>query len=231
MLPAHFYYFATAGTTLLLLAFMGLVVRRRYRLSWAFAIYLLLIAGADSLVVLWPDRFYRRPFWTEKEALLAAMRMLIVMEIGGLAFQVLRTARAQLLALLMVVSGLSAVALNLIPIQGAPYLEWLGRVAPLSSLATVWLLCCLAGLAGYYSVPLHPFHRDVLLGLALYLVTAGSTFALLGEFGARAYPLVAPWAPAASLASVCVWARASWRRLSVPDPVWVARRLQPWASW
>jgi hypothetical protein len=232
LLPARHYYFGTAGTTLLLLVFMGLVVRRRHRLSWAFAAYLLLIAAADSLAMLWPERFYYvRSFWAEKEAALAAVRMLIVVEIGGLAFQALRTARAQLVALLMLVSGLSAVALNLIPIQGEPYIEWLGRVVPLSSLATVWLLCCLTGLAGYYSVPLHPFHRDVLLGLALYLVTSGSTFALLGEFGARAYPLIEPWAPTASLASICVWGWAAWRRLSAPEPVWVARRLQPWASW
>jgi hypothetical protein len=231
VIAARYYYAGIIGNTLLVLAFVGLLVRRRYRLSWAFAAYLLLIAGADTLVMLWPDRFYRPGFWTAKDTVLAAIRMLIVVEIGGLAFQTLRTARAQLVALLMLVSGLSAVALNLIPIQEAPYLEWLGRVAPLSSLATVWLLCCLAGLASYYSVPLHPFHRDVLLGLALYLVTAGSTFALLGEFGARAYPLIAPWAPAASLASIGVWLWAAWRHLSVPDPVWVARRLQPWASW
>jgi hypothetical protein len=231
LLPARYYYFGAAGTALLLVTFAGLVARRRHRLSWAFAAYLLLIAAADTAVMLWPERYYRHAFWTAKEAVLAALRMLIVMEVGGLVFQALRGARAQLVVLLASVAGFSAVALNLIPLEGEPYFEWLGRLAPLSSLATLWLLCCLAGLASYYSVPLHPFHRDVLLGLALYLMTSGSTFALLGELGAQAYPLIEPWAPAASMASVSVWAWAAWRRLSAPEPVWVARRLQPWASW
>jgi len=231
LLPARYYYTGAVGVALLLATFAGLVVRRRLRLSWAFATYLLLIAAADTVVLLWTERFYQHAFWTAKEAVLAAIRMLIVIEIGTLVFQVLRTARAQLVALLMAVAGVSAVGLNLIPAAGDPYMEWVERLEPLSSLATLWLLCCLAGLARYYSVPLHPFHRDVLLGLALYMVTSGSTYALLGELGAEAYPLIAPWAPAASLASIGVWLWAAWRHLSVPDPAWVARRLQPWASW
>ena len=75
------------GFLLIAAILAGLFVRRRSGACWTFVAYLLAVAGADALVALWPERFWRRDFWLVKESVHSLLKLAIVVELTVRIFQ------------------------------------------------------------------------------------------------------------------------------------------------
>jgi hypothetical protein len=204
----------------------GILLRRRYRLCWSFAAYVLAVFVGDRLTRSWPVTFDTAAWWTTKEMLYGWLKVVVVSEIGLLTFARLQRAQRFLWRLLqgLVLLGLLA--------QLAPAAATHGLAIPWGSLARgqASVLCLLAAvvmLAARYQVPLHPYHRGVLVGFALYLFVYTSAIAVLRELGAPAYRIFLAMDPTAYAATMGLWIWTSWRRDPVPTPA--ARILHPWA--
>jgi hypothetical protein len=79
----------------------------------------------------------------------------------------------RVVALLAVLAGLTALVLNLQPpSQIDPYEDWLGRLTPICYAGIVWLYVSIFLVAAYFRVPVHPFHRAVILGFVLFLTVS-----------------------------------------------------------
>jgi len=216
-------------TDLLLgLVLAGLVVNGRARLCWSFAGYVAAVLICDRLIVWWPESFYTRGFWAMKESLYWLLKLGVAAEIGLLTFAALPRARRILIGLLSLVLLAAALA-QLAPAAERPgdAYAWAGVVGPRGQAGMVCLLASVVVIAVYYRVPLHPLHRSIVIGLALYLVAYTSVLATLREIGARAYLIMNVLDPVAYAATVGLWARASWR--SEEEPGRAVRWLRPWA--
>jgi hypothetical protein len=223
---------------LLLVAICGLFVRGRARLSWAFLAYLVAVFLGNRLVTWWPDRFWNYYFYQGKEATYASLTVLAAFEIALLTFAMFPVARrrATLAMLAVLVLSLAAADLHL---DGAAFawLRSLGLLTPGGQAGRLWLFVIPALVATYYRVPLHPFHRSVLAGFALYLagyccllgfVEANSGTGRSAYLEAQAY--LRALDPIAFAASVGVWTWAALRAPRSADAVApVLRELQPWA--
>src|SRR5204863_2905304 len=71
---------AHAVKALVLLTLAGIGARHRARLSWSFLAYLITILICNSLISLWPDRFFVSWFWMLKQALYDSLRLAIAVE-------------------------------------------------------------------------------------------------------------------------------------------------------
>src|SRR5687767_14098924 len=92
----------------------GLVVRRRWRLWYTFALLLLVVTVHDGLVALWPAQFHRSYVWRAKESALILIRLAMVVELTVRVFRgfpgALATAR-RLLIVIFVATFLAVLAL------------------------------------------------------------------------------------------------------------------------
>ncbi len=218
---------ADLNAVLIVLALAGLLVHRRYRLSWAFGAYLLAVLLGNRLPQLWPERFFTPRFWNAKELAYAVLKVGIAVELGVLTFARFPRARRIFLGL---VAALVAVALV---VQLAPSIPqageaWASYVNPRGQACVLWFLAGMLALVRYYRVPLHPFHRTLLLGFGLYLGMYVGALSVLRARGAEAYTFYSALDPAAYAATMGIWAWACWRR--APEMSEVARSLQPWAA-
>ena len=59
----------------------ALIVRKRWRLCWAVAAYLVVVVTFNLSVVLWPERFYKAWFWMLGHAALDALRVALTLEV------------------------------------------------------------------------------------------------------------------------------------------------------
>ena len=196
---------------LLLAVLTGMLWRGKVRYCWAFAAYVLAALLGNTLVSLWPDRFFNPSFWMFKQGVYDVLKVAIALELAWRSFGAfpgaLRTARRVLLALLAV-STLAIVWLGS-PSSYETLWEWQPPVAT----AALWLLTVTALMVVWYQVPVNGWQRAIMLGLAPYLLVFVSLlgvlerrgWALAGEFFATAETL-------AYLALVAFWAWAAWRR-------------------
>jgi len=223
---------AYVGLGLLAATIVGLVWRRRYRLCLSFFVFLWMVLIPDALITLWPERFYTRWFWTLKETAQTALMITVALEMAYLAFGAFPRARVRVVALLAVLAGLTALVLNLQPpSQIDPYEDWLGRLTPICYAGIVWLYVSIFLVAAYYRVPVHPFHRVVILGFVLFLTVSTGALGTLGEAGEGFYSTIKPLGPAAFVATEGLWAWTAWRPFPAPESARLMRQLQPWARW
>jgi len=193
----------------------GLLRRGKARLCWSFLAYALAILVGNSMVSLWPDRFYNPPFWVLKQGVYDALKMAIAVELAWRAFAAfpgaMRAARRVLLALLAI-STLALASLTP-PSSYLTLWEWQPGIAT----AAVWLLTATALLVVWYQVPLHPWPRAIMLGLAPYLLVFVAALDLLRRHGWAAFREGAGLLDSlAYLSLVVFWAWAAWRRDPVP---------------
>jgi hypothetical protein len=193
----------------------GLLWRGRVRLCWSFAAYALAILVGNSLVSLWPARFYNPSFWVLKQGVYDALKMAVALELALRAFAAfpgaLRTARGVLLALL----AASTLVLGALtpPSSYMTLWEW----QPGTSTAAVWLLTATALLVVWYQVPLHPWPRAIMLGLTPYLLVFVVVLEMLRRHGWKSFRAEAGILDSlAYLSLVVFWAWAVWRRDPVP---------------
>jgi hypothetical protein len=190
----------------------GLLWRGRVRLCWSFPAYALAILVGNSLVSFWPARFYNASFWVLKQGVYDALKMAIALELGWRALVAfpgaMRVARRVVLAVL----ALSTLVLTALtpPSSYLTLWEWQPRIAT----AGVWFLTATALVVVWYQVPLHPWPRAIMLGLASYLLVFVIALDLLKRHGWAAFQAIGLLDSLAYLALIVFWAWAAWR----PEP-------------
>jgi len=221
---------AHAVKVLVLLTLAGILVRHRARLCWSFTAYLGAILVCNSLASFWPERFVTDSFWTLKQALYDVLKMVIAVELTYRAFRAFPGAQAmarRVLFALLVLTSAVLVGLPRDPSYPSGFLEWEPRVL----LGTIWLLNGVALLVIWYRVPLHRYHKAILLGFVPYLLVFVALLRMLRHYGWDILPLIQSAEPAAYLLLVGWWAYVAWEPEAAPDvsPA-VLQRLQPWSA-
>jgi hypothetical protein len=227
---------AHAVKVLVVLTLAGVLARGRARMCWSFLVYLGVVLAGNSLVSFWPARFFDAWFWLVQQALYDALKMAIAVELGFRTFQAFPAAQATARRILFALLVLISLALVGVPprvsggspeLYEAALLEWEPRVL----MGTIWLLNALALLVIWYRVPLHIYHRAILLGFVPYLLLFTTILRMLRHYGWQILPLVQSAEPAAYMLLVGWWCYAAWAPEPAPDvsPA-VRQRLQPWRA-
>jgi len=218
-------------------ALAGILVRRRAHLCWSFLAYLLIVLVCNSLVSFWPERFFTQWFWILSQGLYDALRMGIAAELTFRTFQAFPGAKVA--ARRLVFGLLLATSLALIAIPEGSYsahkgwtygqvaLEWQPRVLT----GVIWLMNGLAILITWYRVPLHAYHKALLLGFVPYLLLSTTLLSLIKQWGWGFLPYVQALDPVAFMTLMGFWAWSAWRSDTQPEasPALV-RLLQPWRA-
>jgi len=200
----------------IILALVGLFVRRRATLCWSFVAYLSATLVCNSLISFWPDRFFMLWFYLLKESLYDILKLAIAAELALRIFRAFpgAAARARLLLAPLVAALVGILLLK--AIQADPGIAVL-RHHPMGQTATIWLLTAMSLLAVWFHVPVHPFHRALLLGFTSYLIVFVSLLNVLRtQNWDEMRATVSAWDTRAYLALVFFFAWSAWRRY---DPV------------
>jgi hypothetical protein len=205
---------AHAARLALVVLLAGMVWRLRVRQCLAFGAYVIAALLGNTLVSLWPSRFYTPEFWVAKQGVYDILKAAVALELAWRAFRAfpgaLRTARLVLLVLL----GLSSVALAAFPTRPAYAVvwEWQAGVAT----AALWLLTATALMVVWYQVPLSGWHRGIMMGLTIYLLVFVSLLGVLKSQGWGLGTFVATAEATAYLALLAYWTWLAWRRDAAP---------------
>lgn len=196
-----------AITAALLLTLWGLAARRRMGLSRTFPAYAAAVILLDGMVALWPSRFFNPEFWLLKQAVYDVCKLAVALELAHRVLRAFpgaqRTAR-RWSALLLAGSSI------LVALAPSRSYETMSDWQPRIWLGIVWLLTLTAIVMVWYRLPVHVWHRALLLGFSGYLLT----------FGVLVQAFRLPWAGLADgwayLGLCCWWAWSAWRVESVP---------------
>ena len=221
---------AHAVKILVLLTLAGILARRRWSSCWSFTTYLVVILVCNSLVSFWPERFYQPWFYLVRTGLYDGLKVGIAIELAYRTFQAFPGAQATargVLFLLVVASSLALMAMGWDSSYAAALLEWEPRILT----ATIWLLNALAVVVIWYRVPIHAYHKAILLGFVPYLLVFTILLRLLNHYGWAVLPVVQSAEPAAYMLLMAWWAWAAWEPEAVADvSPEVLHRLQPWRA-
>ena len=214
------------GATLALLAALaGLASRRRFSLCWSFVAYAAAILVCGNLVALWPSRFYTPEFWAVKQTVYDVAKVAVALELAWRVVRAFpgaqRSARRGVVALFAAAAALAVV----FPPRGA---GMMGDVHMRAVGVVVWLLGLAALVAMWYHLPIHSWHRALLLGFSAYLMVFTILLEVLRQSGWAAAAELGRLDGWAYLAVTCWWAVAAWRVERVPAgvPADVLRRLR-----
>jgi hypothetical protein len=227
---------AHAVKILVLLTLAGIVARHRARLCWSLVAYLSSILVSNTLISLWPDTFFVASFYLLKQALYDCLRLAIAVELTYRTFQAFSGAESTARRVVFALLALTSIALIGVPsglsgggpaLYAAAFKEWEPRVMT----GTIWLMNGLAVLVIWYRVPIHAYHKAILLGFVPYLLIFTTLLRLLQIYGWDVLPLIQSAEPAAFLLLMAWWAYAAWQPEAAPDvsPA-VLRALQPWRA-
>lgn len=211
-------------------ALVGVLIRKRSHLCWSFVAYLAVVLAYNSLVTFWPDRFFKGWFWILGHGLFDVLRLAMAAELGFRTFQAFPRAQVTARRAFFVVLAGTTVALIGVPLAatgGQVLLDWQPRVLT----GTIWVMNGLAILITWYRVPVHAYHKALLLGFVPYLLIFTTLISLVDRFGWGTLPVLQSIEPVAFMTLMGFWAWASWRPDTQPDasPALV-QLLQPWRA-
>lgn len=223
------------GTLLLALVLAGLVARGRTRLCLSFTVHVAAVVVSNSLILLWPSRFFAWSFYLAKEAVLNLVTLAVALELTLRVFQAfpaaIRTARRAFLLVLAVTAIAVATAPSRPPAAGreAWAAELVLALQPRITNGTAWLFGAIFALILYYRIPLHHLHKAIAAGFMAYLLL----FTFVLDLISRADPaLYRAMSYANSIAYTMLevyWIWAAWRPDAPPAvDQGVVDRLQPW---
>ncbi len=205
-----------AGTVLLFIVLGGVVVRRRYREWWSFALYLSFLTAYATLVALQPERYHTPALWVVNESITGVLRFLVAVELAFRTFRGFPGAMARLrVALLAVVSATLLVVLAATPPR-LTYVAFVGQVTPRVVNGSIWLFTAIAVLILWYRLPVRIFHKRILLSYVPYLLVFTVAMNALGASGWERGRLLSNLNQLAYLALMGFWAHAVWH--SEPRP-------------
>jgi len=211
-----------AAVALALLVLGGLVARRKLGVCRFFVVYLSVATAADILILLWPRYFFTQPFWVAKEAAIHLLRFAVILELTYRTFQAFPSARSSARMLALVVLGgtfviLLAGAGNLgEPGTTPPLGPVISRVQPMVLNGSVWLLTAMAGLILWYRLPVHPWHKAIIMGLVVYLLVFSTSLSWIESRGWAEREFANHFMRAGYLSLLAYWAVAAWRRAEAP---------------
>lgn len=200
---------------MLVVLLIGVIVRRRYWLWFSFPLYLTANLTSNFLIVLWPERFYRWDFWQAKEIALNLLRFAMALELAFRTFQAFPGAMATLRRFLFLVLVVTYIAVLAVPTGEADYTTFVGQLQPRVVNGTIWLFTAIAALILWYRLPVHPFHKAVLLGFVPYLLVFTVAMNTLGSLGWERGLYMNYASQGAYILVVAHWTYAAWRT----DPV------------
>lgn len=205
-------------------ALAGLWARRRVGQCWSFVPYAVAIIICGNLATLWPARFFNPEFWLLKQAIYDACKLAIALE---LTWRVLGSfpgaARAIRPWVLLLIGASTVFAVVGPPRTYAGIAEWQPRVL----LGITWMFALTSVACLWYRLPIRLWHRSLLIGFSVYMVTFVALLQLLRVYGWS----VAPWVGLADGGAVLLmtwcWAIVAWQPEPVPDdiPAMVLQRL------
>lgn len=205
---------------LLAAALLALAVRGRAGVSWPFTAHLGLCLLTNRLITWWPERFYTQAFWWAKEAALAGLALVVLLGLTRAVLDAFPRARRFTLDATAAILACTAVAAAF----ASPY-----DALSLVHGGTVWGFALLLAVTLWFQLPLHPLHRAIMLGFALYLGAYGTVLGLVRYLEPAALPYLAALDAAAYAATLGLWLRAAVRPYAGepawPVPQWLARRL------
>ena len=211
-------WIAWGGILVLAIVVAGMIVRGRYRFWWFFFLFLAVTLVSSLVIMAWPSRFYTSAFWEGKETVSNFIRFAMALELAYRTFRAfpgaLATARWSLLFVLLV-----TLAGVLFSGGGHDYQSFLSDVHPRVLNGSIWLFTAIATIVLWYRLPVHPFHKAVLLSYVPYLLVFSVCMNLLGSAGAAGWERL--WAvrylnQISYVLLTIYWARAAWRRVEQP---------------
>jgi hypothetical protein len=221
---------AHAVKILVLLTLAGILANRRWRNCWSFTTYLLVILICNSLVSFWPETFYQPWFWMVRTPIYDALKVAIALELAYRTFQAFPGARAtvrRVLFLFLIASCVVFATLPWDPSYGTALFEWEPRILT----ATIWLLNALAVIVIWYRVPIHAYHKAILLGFVPYLLVFTILLRMVRHYGYGIMEIVQTAEPAAYMLLMGWWAWAAWEPETAADvSPEVMHILQPWRA-
>ena len=182
---------AWLGQALTLTVLTGLFVRGRYRVCYVFVLYLLVVLGADFLLLLGTKKvegdgilmsvlgakgFYSRTFWFIKELSINLLRFGVALELAYRTFRAFPGARSTARGVLLLLIGITLVSVVAVTPQVSAensddrIEQLVGRLQPRVLNGTVWLLTGIAAVVLWYRLPVDRFHKAILIGLVPYLL-------------------------------------------------------------
>jgi hypothetical protein len=195
----------------------GLVVRRRYRACYSFALYLIAVVVADSLILASPDRFHQWGFWILKETVHSLLKFAIALELALRTLQGFPGARATARGVVLLVLLLALAGLLAEPLEGSATLdELVSRLHPLILNAAIWLFTAIAAVILWYRLPVDAFHKAILIGFVPYLLVFTVAINALASIGRQFDTLVGYVHAVAYLLLLVYWTYAAWRPLEAP---------------
>lgn len=172
--------------SLVLLALIGLVVRRHILTCPTFGLYLLTVFVTDLLQL--HDYFFTMQFYWYKEIVLNILKFLVAFELISRAFSRFPGAKATAYRVMGLVVGLTLVTVIWLAAswQGQPGLvdrEAAARVVsefhPRIITAVTLLFVAIAGLILWYRLPVESMQKAILIGFVPYLIFSYMVLELL----------------------------------------------------
>jgi hypothetical protein len=204
-------------------AVSGVFRNRRYRACWSFAAYLVAVLACEAAVVLWPQRFFHWWFFITKQSAYDILKVGVALELAHHAFLVFPGARLAGRRVVFAVLAASTALIAWTSLHGRTWTDWQPAVVS----ATIWLFASTAAVVLWYRLPLHAWHRAILLGLTPYQLVFVTLLSVLQKWGAReAYATLGLLDSIAFLVMTAWWAVAAWRPYQEPPmSAGMARRL------
>jgi hypothetical protein len=226
-----------AGTAALAVLLAGVLVRRRYRAWYLFALFLSVMLLSTVMMAIWRARFYTTEFWQIKETALNFIRFAMALELAYRTFRAFPGALAALRWVLLFVVVVTLAAVLAVPgpsggtlseeLRTKDYESFLGDLQPRVLNGSIWLFAAIAALILWYRLPANPFPKSVLLSYVPYLLVFSLTMNVVGVLGRARWEQGWPVRylnQLAYLALMVHWARAAWRRVEQPARRPPARR-------
>jgi hypothetical protein len=201
-----------AGTVLVAAALVGLLVRGRWRLWYAFTVSLFIVSVHDSLIATWPSRFHRGSIWWAKEATLVLVRFFMVVELTIRVFRHFPAAFATARHLLVFILVVTFVAVAALPTREVGYLGFVGALMPRILNGTVWLFAAVTALILWYRLPLDWFRKAILLSYVPYLLASTVLLNALAAAGWQRGWWFNVLLQVAYVLLLLFWTYSAWRR-------------------
>jgi len=179
--PFWAYLLPHVANAVLLLTIVFVFVRARQSECWSFTAYLVTVLVTSSLMSFWPSRFYNPEFYLLSQGLYDILTLLVGVEIAHRVFRRFPGARPLAHVVVLAILVLSTAAFLAIPRQ-VPYetwFEWQPRIVA----STVWLFTAVGFLILWFRVPVHQWHRRILLGFTPYLLVSVTVLGILRDLG------------------------------------------------
>jgi len=214
------------GTLLLVSVLVGIVVRRKLRLWYSFGAFVFVLVVTSVLIALWPADFYTQDFWRPKETALNLLRFVMALELAYRTFRSFPGALSTLRWVVLLV--LAATLMTVLAVGGSvDDRTFLGDLQPRVVNGSIWLFTAIAGLILWYRLPIHPFHKSILLSYVPYLLVFTVAMNALAGFGWERGGAVRYANQVAYVIMLAYWSYASWRRVEAPvRPSGIAPPLQ-----